>query len=737
MKNASSTSPAIHKLPNNIYVVNTSQGNVVVNSPPETLKFLAAEKIEPPEIVVLPPDVPVGQRLGSSGFVRSGINYACVEFLLYANFFMQGQKKTKIVTVTDQQAARMQRILVETLVGPEDIAEYGAQTWLQQECRAVSFFQPLLRAPNVDDLVELYSLESGALSFGTLTIDFADDHFTFSDAGKPLGNVHTQMDLNTSPLTLTPPVPVQRQELTVQFIGASDGFDPNGITTCFLAYFGGSQRSNATLFDTAAYLRNRLGNIGISPRQISEVVVTHLHEDHLAGFPELLLMGETRIRVLTSDTIYYSLLRVMSAVLNVPEDEVAALFDYYPLQPGRSLILDGKRFETIYAIHSIPTLAIRINDLCYSGDMRYDEEWFEELEAEGILSEARRKELLDFANDALMLIQDVGGGTIHTSLTPDVLRALESKSKNLIFAHASSSKHSLPIDTKDLTSKVVFAGSGTVAAMGDVLPQTEKSQWVETISACPLYARLPVLDRVELAEKVSLVTFDAGEIILEEQSESDRSTYIVHDGLAEVWVQGERRKLMGRGTSIGERGALRAEPRAAAVVAQGHVELLRLPYEVFEPVARKLGLHDATRRAEWLWKHPTFGHLAWGTLLDLALDFQPRYLQLGECLFEFAKPGYECYLLISGKVMLIDESMTEIGVFSESGEFFGGRSILFGTQRNATACVVEYSEIWALPARALQRLSMVYPNVLLHLRGVEARRHGRKPLVSMMHKDTN
>jgi hypothetical protein len=33
--------------------------------------------------------------------------------------------------------------------------------------------------------------------------------------------------------------------------------------------------------------------------------------------------------------------------------------------------------------------------------------------------------------------------------------------------------------------------------------------------------------------------------------------------------------------------------------------------------------------------------------------------------------------------------------------------------------------VWALPAAALQRLQMVYPHVLLHLRVVEAKREGR------------
>jgi len=60
-----------------------------------------------------------------------------------------------------------------------------------------------------------------------------------------------------------------------------------------------------------------------------------------------------------------------------------------------------KYFEAIYAIHTIPTLAIRVNGLCYSGDMRYDENWFDQLVVDGVLSQHRRDELIRFGEGAL------------------------------------------------------------------------------------------------------------------------------------------------------------------------------------------------------------------------------------------------------------------------------------------------------------------------------------------------
>jgi len=728
------TSPRVHTLPNNIYVVDTAAGAVLVNSPPETLKFILAEGLAVPKIVLLPPDMPVGQQLGSSGFVRDGISYASVEFLLYSNFFVSGGQRTRLITVTADQARRLRQILEETIDGPSDPAAYVPYDWLQRECAAVGYYPPLGRAPNVRDLAEITSLEEGGGDLGAgAQVRLNGDRFVFTENGAEVAAVSTRIAGSAMPLTLAPPYPMLRHEITLQFIGGSDGFDPAGITTCFLAYIGSTGHSRATLFDVAAYLRVRLGNLGIAPAQISEVVLSHLHEDHVAGLPELLLLGESRVRLITSSIVHASLLKVLSAMLAVRESDVALLFDYYPLDPGQPVTLEGRRFECIYAVHSIPTLAVRVNDLCYSGDMRYDEDWFMQLEAEGLLSPERREELVHFADDASVLVQDAGGGPVHTTLTPALLQSLASKSRRVVLAH--TSKHQLPADQEGIANRLEFAESGHVTAIGATIQREADAEIVETLSACPLFARLPPAERVALAGKVTVTQWEPGQIIVREGEASDGQTFVVHSGLVEVQTSGRTVRVLGRGHSIGERGALQGEVRAGTLVARGAVELLSLSAEVFRPIAENLGLSAAFTRAEWLWQHPTFGHLPWATLLDLALDFQPRHLPAGEWIFKVGETGYECYLLISGKIAIVGARGEALGEFSTPGEFFGGRAALFGTPRNASACAAAPSEVWALPAPALHRLQTVYPQVLLHLRVVESHRRGTLPLISTVEPD--
>ena len=726
------TQGRVRVLPNNTYIVQTKMGDILVNSPPETLKYLLAEGLRVPKFVLLPPDVPVGQELGSSGFVHQGINYASIEFLLYANYFLNGGHQTFIITVTDNQKARLEQILQETIAGPANMDEYYPFPWVQRECEAMATYPPLGRATQPDDLAVIRSLENhGGVLGGQVEIKLEGQDYVFYEDDLEIARVSHIIDETPMPLMLAPPIPVQRQEITLQFIGGSDGFDPDGITTCFLGYFGATGEDTATLFDVAAYLRVRLGNLGISPNQISEVFISHVHEDHIAGLPELLLMGGCRIRVLTSNTIYRSLLRVLSAMLALPQDDIAVLFDFSPLEPDQPIQIDGKEFESIYAIHTIPTLAVRVNGVCYSGDMRYDEAWFDELEEKGILSATRKQQLADFAKGATILVQDGGGGTIHTSVTSELLDSLASKSKHIILTHAPKKSQNLP-DTHKTWGNIVFAEHGLVTSVGDKLRSTKEAEKLETISACPLYARLSISERSLLAKKAEIIKWEPNETILSAGRNCDGHAYVVHKGLAEIWLKEKRVQVVGRGTSIGERCALMEDVHTVTATAHGAVQLLQIDPETFRAIAKRLGLRAAIERAERLWEHPIFHRLPWVMLLDLALDFRPLRLPTGRLLFEHGKMGHECYMLISGAVTIFDKNLSPLGILNEGGEFFGARSVLFNQPRNAYACVSEDAEIWALPASALKRLQFVYPGVILHLRAVELIRRGSPPLVSTL-----
>lgn len=714
-------------LPNNVSLVPTATGSVLVHSPPETLKLILSHGYEIPEIILIPEDVSAGQELGSTGFVRSGINYASVEFLLYAQFFGKGNK-CLIVTHTQAQRYRLETILTETFMGPVDSMYARDMSWLAKECQLVSYFPPLGRAPEWPDLCDIVSLDQmtdGIIRDQTsIVIDRETNEYVFTDHGSEIARVSTGITEQAKPISFPPAGPIHQQELTLQFIGGSDGFDPDGITTCFLAWVHTQSNTYATLFDTAAFMRQRLGHLGLSTRQISEVVISHLHEDHIAGLPELILMGENQIQLITSDLIYASLLKVLTAIFNLPTDEVASLFQFVPLNPGTPLVFEGREFNALYAVHSIPTLAIRLNDLYFSGDMRYDEVWFDELVAEDVLTKERRNELVGFAEGAAVIVQDAGGGTIHTTITRELLERLLSGGRQVILAH--TKPEILPHLAKGLENRINFASSGHIVGMGESVEATPEESLMETIISSALFARLPYEMRQKLSQTVSTVAYKKGDKIISHGEPYNGYVYLVHSGLIEVWSfdHVELRLVAGRGSIIGERSALKNNRgqktvRVNHTYAQADAELIQIDGELFRQLADYLGLEEAFHKAEWLLKHSPFRDMLWADILDLALDLQVRHLEAGEMLYELDTPGYESFLLVSGQIDLFNSDQQVKHQLTEAGRFFGGRATLFNELHRFKAVAQQPSEVWVLHSVDLKRLHMVHPNISLHLRGDE------------------
>ncbi len=698
----------VHCLPNDIYVVTTAAGNILVNSPPESLKFLLAQGLPPPAYVVLPPDAPAGSEPSSRGFVRRGINYASVEFLIYANFFGQ-QRKVTLITVTAAQAIRLYTLLRETINGPAALAEWPG-AWLQQECATVAFYPPLGRAPTVDDMVTIVALAEGGGDVGPVQIEYDGSDFRFLEHGVEIARVPAVINSVAHPLAVAPPRPLVRQTITLQFIGGSDGFDPTGITTCFLAYLGAGQ---PLLFDAAAYLNVRLAHLGLSPRQLDLVIISHLHEDHIAGLPELILTGGKRVQLVTAQPIYRSLLRVLGAMLDLPPAEVAELFDFYPLDPGQPLDVHGYRFEATYAVHSIPTIAVRVGGIGYSGDMRYDEAWLEHLHQSGQLSAERLAALRQFAEGVEVLVHDMGGGAIHTTPTAQLLRELSAKSRRLVLAHTSRQDWEV---ANELAGRVEVAVSGHVVGLGEVVADDEQRQRFETLTICPIFARLPAAERAELAAQCAVLTYPAGYTIAYEGDHSDGSAYVIHHGIVEILVGGELVRLLGRGNSLGERGALIGEPRTSTMRAHSEMQLLHIAPDLFAGVARRLGLHEAFARAEWLWQQPALAQLPWATLLDLALDFVPRAVPAGTTLCRQGELGATGYLLVSGRLAFTG---TTTGISERSGDCFGMRAALRGEPYRMTVTALTDSIVWIIDAPALQRHYLIYPDLLLHLQTID------------------
>jgi CRP-like cAMP-binding protein len=112
----------------------------------------------------------------------------------------------------------------------------------------------------------------------------------------------------------------------------------------------------------------------------------------------------------------------------------------------------------------------------------------------------------------------------------------------------------------------------------------QQAEREEALHAMELFRQLQPDELVQLARDLRSQPFGPGEALCR-QGESADSLYIVRSGRVHVRVQadGAEKEVaqLGPGSYFGEMGLMTGEPRTATVVAEGHVDALRLGKEPF------------------------------------------------------------------------------------------------------------------------------------------------------------
>ncbi|MBN1962341.1 MAG: cyclic nucleotide-binding domain-containing protein [Deltaproteobacteria bacterium] len=235
--------------------------------------------------------------------------------------------------------------------------------------------------------------------------------------------VEINLDFET-PITpfSTLPVPIEDQtpaSFALKSLGTRSGFDLTGPTTGFLLWLNG----HAVLYDGPVGTRYLLERQGINPNDISAVVLSHCHEDHMGSFIDLILGGH-KPKLFTAEPIYRSMLQKLSHQLRLTDKEVASFIDYTRITPGTPLDAFGATFNFFYTIHSIPTIGMSvtmrgpsdIHRIQISGDTM-SHHGLDELKAAGVIdsdTHLRMRNLIPArVNKGAIYLADVGEAIIH------------------------------------------------------------------------------------------------------------------------------------------------------------------------------------------------------------------------------------------------------------------------------------------------------------------------------------
>lgn len=147
---------------------------------------------------------------------------------------------------------------------------------------------------------------------------------------------------------------------------------------------GGPLRTTSLLIDDDILIDAGTGISNLTLKemaQIRHIFITHTHLDHIACLP--LMVDSIFDHIASPITIYSQQLSIEALKNNIFNWAIwpnfaelptmdAPVIRYQTFQPGESITLDGRTFDSIPVNHIVPTVAIRITSatgvFAYSGD---------------------------------------------------------------------------------------------------------------------------------------------------------------------------------------------------------------------------------------------------------------------------------------------------------------------------------------------------------------------------------
>jgi CRP-like cAMP-binding protein len=424
---------------------------VQIGSPSQTTKDILREGLHGEQVFILP-----------TSLFASKTNYGDVEFLVYLNFFLRQQTRTRIIG-TARQREILHRLLALTLFGLfdpsasepasfEQVREtYGVDSRDTYDfLRAAHENYGTRRGPEsgspllgIDDYVDFVTLEPDetVIELPSAAVHVAPRGRAFHVRIVQPDGRETEKDLEVGPARRRLRVIPERFREAVQFatdrprfgvtpLGTSHGFDPGGDFTSFIVWING----RGMLVDPSPEALAYLDRIGVAPVDVPYVFLTHVHSDHDGGLIEKLLSG-SRTTVIAADPVFRAFAEKARLVTG-HDFAREGLVEHIRANPGSRVRIpvagEFVEIETRWNLHPIPTTGFKLSfagrSFGYSGDTQYEPALLERLRDSGQLSLRHFDDLMYFlwTGDGRptvdLLYHEAGIPPIHTD--KEQLRAL-------------------------------------------------------------------------------------------------------------------------------------------------------------------------------------------------------------------------------------------------------------------------------------------------------------------------
>ena len=235
----------------------------------------------------------------------------------------------------------------------------------------------------------------------------------------------------------------------VTYLGVGSGFSHNRKNSCLIVWSEGK----GIMVDAFSEHHESALKYGITDKDINYIILSHVHSDHDSGLIEKILSGQ-RIKLITTRIIFESFLRKVQGISRFPREVIEEFVDLLEVEAGDEIKLPGFKNTYLlfdYSLHSIPTGRFKViyrphggreKTISHSGDTKYDEDLTHRWWKMGNFSRKRRDSILGFVWDADLIIQEVGGGNLHTELASLThIDASLAKKVVLVHQHKEPFKH--------------------------------------------------------------------------------------------------------------------------------------------------------------------------------------------------------------------------------------------------------------------------------------------------------
>ncbi len=557
------------------YLLQTSVGSVQFGVPPETIKDTMVTPDGVPSFFVLPFDL--------FDWIK-GISVAEIEFPLYFNYFVR-KTRTNIVC-QHEQVDLMQKVLQEALFGPAEISVEDDFDECDEDKGSFDLKKEMdhFRSSfTLDDLVAFHEFDDGVVSLLSpgnasgiqIKIDRSRESFIVVDGEEAIsvpGCVDYRASFQIGERLVEPYIPPL---FGITCLGPSHGFDPTENTSGFIMWLN----HEGVMIDPPVDSTEWMLRSNINPKLIDSIILTHCHADHDAGTFQKIL-EEGRVTVYTTKTILMSFLRKYSAMCGMPVPRLLSLFRFQQIKIGEPVFIHGAKFTMSYSLHSIPTIAFRMEfqgkSFIYTSDHNNDPMKHKELFGNGVIDERRYNELRSFDWDADLIYHEAGIAPLHTPIA--ILEAMPNKVKKKIVVYHIAKKD-FPDHSHLRLAK--FGIENTEYFSVKPSTQIEAYKILGILKHIDFFQDIPIHKTQELLTIIREEHYRKGEQIIHKDTKGDKF-FIIYMGNVSV-RSGDLKntKVYGSYDYFGEVALITRQNRAVDIFAETNVVLYTIQRDEF------------------------------------------------------------------------------------------------------------------------------------------------------------